>query len=174
MAGIGLRAQHRGATPFVPAPDERGIALEGVRGCELGAVITFPETGLFVAEGGDAALRGNAGAGEDGDAGRGAQGVCDLGESIAGMRAHSDIWILLGNLAGSRKENGELLTRCSTLLGSSQLLIGEEHKESPRIRVLGMLNIVGWVTCQGASWWLECRGLSRGLMAIWANCVAAH
>ena len=62
MRGVGRGLQNLSAAPFIPSPDEGGIAREGVGGGEFHRVVVFPETGLLVAKGGDAALGGDAGA----------------------------------------------------------------------------------------------------------------
>jgi hypothetical protein len=69
---VRLGIAHHRAPPFVPAPNQRGIAFKGVRRCELGGIEVLPEAGLLVAERRDPAFGGDAGAGEDDDAADGA------------------------------------------------------------------------------------------------------
>lgn len=60
MAGVGRVLQDFHAPPFVPAPDQGGIAAIGFRSGEFLGVEFFPETGEAVTKGGDAALGRNA------------------------------------------------------------------------------------------------------------------
>ena len=64
---IRLHTGNQFATPAVPAPYQRGIALESFRCRQLVRIVLFPETGLRLAKGGDTAFRGNAGTGQDAD-----------------------------------------------------------------------------------------------------------
>lgn len=54
-------------TPFVPSPAQAGVCAEGSGGGESGGVEVFPEPRQGIAEGGDTAFGGCAGAGEDDD-----------------------------------------------------------------------------------------------------------
>lgn len=64
MPGVGLGRRHQAAAPVVPLPDPLWIIREGLRRCQLGGIEAGPETGLGVAEGRHAALRGDPGTGQ--------------------------------------------------------------------------------------------------------------
>ena len=70
VRGVRPRVGHRRAPPFVPGPYQCGIALEGMRRCELGGIEALPKAGLLVAESRNTAFGGHAGAGEYHEGGR--------------------------------------------------------------------------------------------------------
>ena len=61
---------------------------EGFRGCELHGIVARPEASLGVAEGGDAALGGDTGTGEDGHGSSVAQPRDEVFRYTDGRRAH--------------------------------------------------------------------------------------
>ena len=62
---LGLHYLH--AAQFIPAPDEIAITLESVGGRQLLCAVALPQASHRVAEGGDAAFGGDAGAGQEDD-----------------------------------------------------------------------------------------------------------
>lgn len=68
MAGIRLALHDLRGAPAVPAPEQRRITPETRFAGEFGWIKPRPQAGEGIAEGGDPAFGGHAGAGEHGDA----------------------------------------------------------------------------------------------------------
>ncbi|KAG1534194.1 hypothetical protein G6F50_015622 [Rhizopus delemar] len=68
VRGVRFGAQRLCAAPFIPAPDHIGMRAERFGCGQCLRIKARPQTGQGIAEGGDAAFRGNPGAGEDDDA----------------------------------------------------------------------------------------------------------
>src|SRR5439155_14728120 len=77
MSRVGLGFSDQSATPVIPLPNQARIFRERLGRCQIFGFVLLPET-IGAAEGRDAALGGDAGAGEDDDRGSGANPMSSL------------------------------------------------------------------------------------------------
>jgi hypothetical protein len=89
VAGVWSRLRHELAAPFVPLPDQAGIPVERLRGCELLRVVALPEPGLGLAEGRHSALGGDAGARQRDDVVRAAERFAESFDQGRRQRRHA-------------------------------------------------------------------------------------
>ena len=100
---VGLRLGGDAEAVLVPAPDEGRVPAVRLGGGQLHRVVPRPEPGLGLAEGGDAGLLADAGAGEHREPGRPGQGARRRLQGVVGSRivepvAHGS---LLGRVLGA-------------------------------------------------------------------------
>jgi hypothetical protein len=115
VGGIGPGGGDEFAAPVIPFPDEAGVFEESAGSGELLGLESRPQAGLGVAKRGDAALRRNAGAGQDHDGFCAGKAFDELQRKGHGVKI--DVILVLGG--GINKTGGAVHKKAAAQVLSS-------------------------------------------------------